>query len=249
MNRTAKFSALACALAILATSVASAQKVKSQKEADAINAVVQAPDAAARIKAIESALAQFADTEFKPALQTMMVGAAADMNDSPKVIIYGENVLKTDPTNYQVELWVASATVSGTKEFDLDKEDKLKRADKLATDALAHLVTAAKPNPQITDEQWAAANKQLQAQAHETFGLTATLRKKHDVAIKEYETAMGLAPEASTMVRLAAAYNSAGKPADALRMATQVLASPNLHPAVKQVAEAERDRATKAGAK
>ena len=238
--------AVVSAAIVLTAGLASAQKPKSNKEVEAINAAIQATDPALRIKAVDAALQQFADTEFKPMLLTMQVGAAADMNAPDKVIIYGENALKTDPKNYQVQFWMAMATVQGTGQFDLDKEEKLGRAEKLANDGLKNLSTATKPNPQLTDAQWAEGTKTLEAQGHEALGLIANLRKKYDVAIKEYETSVALAPEATTQVRLAGAYNNGGRPGDALKLADQVLAMPNLHPAVKQVAQAEKDKAAKA---
>jgi tetratricopeptide (TPR) repeat protein len=234
------------AMLMMATGLAPAQKPKSQKEVDAINAAISATDPATRIKAVDDALQKFADTEFKPMLLTMQVGAAADMNDPAKVIVYGENALRSDPKNYQVQFWMAMATVQGTKEFDLDKEDKLSRAEKLANDGLMNLSTATKPNPQLTEEQWQGAKKTLEAQGHEALGLIANLRKKYDVAIKEYETSIALTPEVTTMTRLAGAYNSGGRPADAIKTADQILAQPNLNPAVKQVATAEKEKATKA---
>jgi tetratricopeptide (TPR) repeat protein len=242
MKRTALFIAGIVAAAGLAT----AQKPKSQKEVEAINAAISATDPKARIKAAETALQQFADTEFKPMLQTMMVNAAADANDSANVILYGENALRTDPKNFQVQFLMSLATVQGTGQFDLDKEEKLGRAEKLANDGLKNLAVAVKPQPQITEEQWAAGKKQYEAQGHEALGQVANARKKFDVAIKEYETAMAMSPDATTMTRLVGAYTNGGRPADAVKLADQVLAQPNLHPAVKQVATAEKDRATKA---
>jgi len=243
-----KKTALIWAAIILAAGLASAQKPKSQKEVEAINAAIQAQDPAAKIKAVDEALQKFADTEFKSMLLTMQVGAAADLNDPTKVIVYGENALKVDPKNYQVQFWMAQATVQGVGQFDLDKEERLTRAEKLANDGIKNLATAAKPNPQLTEAQWADGKKQLEAQGHEALGLVANLRKKYDVAIKEYETAVALAPEVTTQVRLAGAYNNGGRPADALKLADQVLAQPNLHPAVKQVATAEKEKAAKATA-
>ena len=240
--------ALALALAVFA-GLASAQKVKSQKELDAIKAVQAATDPAGQMKAIENVLENFADTEFKPALLTMQVNAAVAMGDPAKVIVYGENALKTNPKDYQTQMSMAQAIVQSTKEFDLDKADKLKRAEKLAADGVANINAATKPNPAITDEQWMGFKKSFDAQGHELTGMIATLNKKWDDAVKEYEAALALDPQVTTQVRLAGAYNSAGKPAEAAKMADQVLATPNLNATVKQIAQGEKDKATKAMAK
>jgi hypothetical protein len=41
------------------------------------------------------------------------------------------------------------------------------------------------------------------------------------------------------------AYNNAGKYAEAVKTADEVLATPNLNPTIKQVVQAEKDKAAK----
>ena len=77
-----------------------------------------------------------------------------------------------------------------TKEFDLDKDEKLKRATKLANDAIAAIGTAAKPNPKLTDDQWTGIKKDLTAEAHETLGMIASIDKNWHVSIAEFKTAI-----------------------------------------------------------
>ena len=73
-------------------------------------------------------------------------------------------------------------------------------------------------------------------------------RKNYDVAAKEFGTAVSTAanPDPATMVRLAQAQNLAGKPDDALATIDKLNAIPDLHPQIKQVAQAERVRAIQA---
>jgi pentatricopeptide repeat protein len=77
----------------------------------------------------------------------------------------------------------------------------------------------------------------LVAQAHEILGTAAVVRKKYDVAINEYKTAMegDPTPDATTMVRLAAAYNQAGKPEEALGVIEKMMAMDNVNPQVRPV--------------
>ena len=52
--------------------------------------------------------------------------------DSDNVIIYAERVLKEgDPKNYEAMLMLSESYAQRTREFDLDKEEKLGKADKL----------------------------------------------------------------------------------------------------------------------
>jgi tetratricopeptide (TPR) repeat protein len=120
--------------------------------------------------------------------------------------------------------------------------------EKYAKQALATIAAAEKPNPQITDDQWNSAKKDMTSMAHESLGLAAQLRKKYDVAITELKTAVDGAanPDAATMVRLAQTYNMAQQYDNAIPLVEKVMAMPDVHPQIKQVAQAERARAFQA---
>jgi hypothetical protein len=102
----------------------------------------------------------------------------AQKGDGPNAIVYGDRAIEADPKNFQALLLVSSQLARMTKEFDLDKDEKLKRASKLANDAVAAISTAEKPNPQLTDDQWAGIKKDLTSEAHETLGMIATVDKE-----------------------------------------------------------------------
>ncbi len=238
--------AIVCAAAVFAQ--AKQPKPKSQKELDGLMAVQNATDADARLAAIEDVLTKFADTEFKPGLLLMAAATCQQKGDQEKMIVYAERALDADPNSYQAMLMLGNAYASRTREFDLDKEDKLNKAEGYAHKAIEALKTAEKPRPDLTDEQWTDAKKQLVSQAHEVLGTVAMVRKKFDVAVTEYKTAMegDSSPDPATMVRLASAYTANGKPDDALALLEKVMATPNLHPQIRSVAQAERVRATMA---
>jgi tetratricopeptide (TPR) repeat protein len=224
---------------------------KSQKEVDAIMAMFNAPDPASRIKAADDLLINFADTEFKAVALQVATVSAQEMNDYEKVIIYGERTLQADPKNYTAMLVMSSTIAQRTREHDLDKEEKLGRAEKLADDAVGTLDSAPKPRPDITDEQWEGAKKDLYAQAYESKGLVAAARKKHDDAIemfkKSIETAANQDP--ATKIRLAAAYNEAGKYDEAIAIVDQLTADPQLDPTIRKFAGQEKMKAVQGKAK
>jgi uncharacterized protein HemY len=145
---------------------------------------------------------------------------------------------------------LASGIAQKTREHDLDKEEKLKRAEGLANQALQVIDKAEKPRPDISEEQWAAVKKDSVAQAHEALGIAAVVRKKYDVAVNEFKASIDSAaqPDPGTMVRLVSAYNASGKSDEAIAMADKVLATPNLHPQIKAIAESEKANAAKAKA-
>lgn len=243
-NVTKVILAVVCAAAAFAQ--AQQPKPKSQKEVDALMAVQNATDPKARIAAIDNVLTKFADTEFKPGLLMMEAAMYQQLNDYDNMIVYGERALEADPKSYQAMLILGNAYAVRTKEFDLDKEDKLGKAEGYANKALEALKTAEKPRPDLSDEQWQQGKKQLISQAHEILGTAAMSRKKYDVAVTEYKAAADAASPAdpATLVRLAAAYDSAGKPDEALPLIEKVMNTPDVHPQIKSVAQAERVRAT-----
>jgi len=236
----------------LSASVALAQpKVKSKKEAEAVQAVFNAATPDARIAAVESLLQNFADTEFKAIALQVAAASAQEKNDFEKMVIYGERTLEADPKNFSAMLMLGSGYAQRTREHDLDKEEKLKTAEKYSNGALEALKTAVKPRPDITDEQWEGAKKDFAAQAHEALGMVAITRKKYPEAIEHFKTAMATAatPDVTTKVRLAAAYNSDAKWDDALKLLDEVLADANLNPAVRQFAGQEKLKAAMGKAK
>lgn len=233
-------------MALLA-SFAVAQKPKSKAELEAVNAFIAATSPDDKIAKVEALLSKYKDTEFKSVALAQAADASQAKGDNIAALTYGNRALDADPKNFQALLLVSTVLVQTTREFDLDKDEKLKRSSKLANDALATVKTAAKPNPQLPDAQWADIKKDLGAQAHEILGMVAMVDKKPDAAIAEFQTSLdtGTTQEPATMIRLASAYNSASKFNEAATMADKVIATAGVSEAVKKFAQAEKQRAEK----
>src|SRR5689334_4054255 len=133
---------------------------KSKGEQDALMAVMQAqsnPDAL--IKAGDEFLTKYTDSDFKEAVLLAMISAYQQKGDTDKAQIYAERVLEANPHSYQAELAVGEILASKTRENDLDKEEKLTKADKMLNGAIADVNAAQKPNPQLSDAQWEEGKK------------------------------------------------------------------------------------------
>jgi uncharacterized protein HemY len=76
--------------------------------------------------------------------------------------------------------------------------------------------------------------------------MVALVRKKYDDAATEFQAAAASDPQPAYMVRLASSYHSAGKEQQAIEVCDKVLADPNLHPQIKQVATQIKNAATAA---
>jgi tetratricopeptide (TPR) repeat protein len=231
---------------------AKAPAPKSKDELAALQALINArssPDAT--IKAAEDLLTKFADTDFKDMALFSEAGAYEQKRDYDKAQIFAERTLEANPKNFQATLMLSEMLAQRTRENDLDKEEKLTRSEKYANDTIQLVKDAPKPNPQVSDQQWDDAKKDITSEAHNALGLAALVRKKYDVAIAEFKTAAdGSAhPEPAFLVREASALQSAGKHDEAIAICDKVMADQQVNPQIRQVAQAIRATAIQAGGK
>jgi tetratricopeptide (TPR) repeat protein len=228
---------------------AQTQKPKSKAEAEMVMAVQNEKDPTAKIAKVDALVAKYADTDYKSWAYTQAADAASNMRDGgPKVIIYGELAIEADPKAYHPMLMVAAEIARTTRENDLDKDEKLAKAEKYAKQALELAPNAPKPNPQVPDAQWDEIKKEFVGDAHRDLGMIASVRKKYDVAVAEFKQAVEIPqePDPATFIRLAAAYNDNKQPDEALSVLAKVT-SPQLKPFADK--EASRAQALKAAKK
>jgi tetratricopeptide (TPR) repeat protein len=228
--------------------VAPQPKPKSQEEFTALQAIFSAPDADGRIKAAENLITKFGDTEYKSVAMTVIASSYEQKGDSDNAIVWSEKTLEVDPHSFQAKLTIATELARKTREHDLDRDEKLGRADSLLKSAQEDIQAALRPRADVTDEQWGGFKKMLMAQSYEVAGMIALARKNFDLAAENFKKALTGNPQTDpgTQVRLANVYNLQGKSAEAIAVLDQVLAAPALHPQIKAAAEAEKAKATNA---
>ena len=213
-------------------------KPKNQKEAEVLMAMFQTQDPDARIAAANNLITKFAETEFKATALYVAAFSYQQKGDVENSIVYAEKCLEADPKYFGSMLIIATGLAQRTKEFDLDREEKLGRSDKMAKGAMELIPTATKPNPGIPDDQWELAKKDFMAQAHEAMGMAALVRKKYDVCASElgFALANSQQPDPSTMVRMASCNMKIQKWDEANAVLDKALADPTSVPAVKKAA-------------
>jgi hypothetical protein len=225
---------------LAAAALVMAQKVKSKGEGEALQAIQAEQDPTAKMAKVDAFILKFADTEFKEWAYSRAAEAAEAKNDSAKLIIYSDLAMEANPKAYSPMLMEAAELARTTRENDLDKEDKLSKAEKLAHQAMEIIPTAPKPNPQIPDEQWEGIKKDYLGDAHRDLGMVASVRKKYSVAINEFKEASTVAahPDPAVFVRLAGAYTDNKQPDEALAVLAKVS-----NPALKPFVDRETKRA------
>ena len=245
MLRTFTIPMLALCGALLASAAEQKQAApKSKGELEVLQQLLGAQDPDSRIKAAETLLSKYADTDYKGLALYIEAMSYQQKNDYDKMVVYGEQAIQADPKQYAAMLMLAQGIAQRTREFDLDREEKLSRAEKYAKDAMELIKDAPKPNPQITDDQWAQAKKEYLAQAHEALGYAAKARKNNDAAISELKQSLDLSPTPVAMVQLAVIYDVVKRPDDALPLLEKVMAMTDAPASVRQYAQAEKVRAT-----
>ncbi len=227
-----------------------APKSKSEMEAlQALQAAQGNPDAT--IAACENLITKFADTDFKAIALFMEADAYEKKNDSEHMVIFAERTLEANPQNFQATLMLAKYYATHTRENDLDREEKLGKAEKYANSVIDMMKTTPKPNPQIPDDQWVDVKKDISAEAYNAIGLGNLTRKKYDAAAANFKLAVDTnsRPEPAYIVRYASALQGAGKNDEAIVLCDKILADATTHPQIKQVAQVVRAAAVKAGGK
>ena len=200
---------------------------KSQKEAEALMAIQDATDPDVRIEAIHSLLTGFKNTEFKEYANFMMMLSYQQKNDFEMMLLYGESTLAINPTNLDTLLSLGYAIPARTGEFDLDKEEKLAKAEDFAKRALLAIPTLENTNEDITPEAWLVAKKNYMSQAHDSLGLIAMQRKDYAAAEGSFRQSLQVAGEqgATTFYHLARTLRELDKNDEAMEMIDKAIAA------------------------
>ena len=223
---------------------------KSKAEAQALNAMIQSASPDAQIAAAEDFVVKYPQSDYKGLAYLGEAQSYQQKGDYDHLVVAGEQALESDPddvTKVEPELLLSQAMGSRIGEFDLDREEKLAKVEKYANSALDTVKTLSKPNPNLTDVQWEDAKGEMNGQAYAALGVDQIVRKDYEKAVAEFKLAVEATKgaEPSYNVRLANAYDKAGKYDEAVAACDKALATPNLHPMVKRAAEAEKASALK----
>ena len=252
MKKTLFAMALALSLALAAGGWAQQQPKqpapKSKQEVEAIMAIQNAMDPDARIKATEALLTKFADTEFKEWALQMETISHQQKNDFENMVIAGERTLEANPDNVVVLVTLAQSIPQRTREHDLDKEEKLGKAEKYAKKAQTLIPNLTKFNPQISDEEWTGYKKGAMSQVHEALGQIAFVRKNYVAAEQSFKAAVDVSPQPdpTTLYRLATVYAAQNKFDESLAILDKCIAAGGVKVGDKDLAVEQKATVMKA---
>ena len=220
---TTVFSLALPALAQAQAEAPSGPMVKSQEEGNAVTMCQQAPEADLRIESCNKLLTDFQDTEFKELAYYLLMLSHQQKNDFENMQLYAERTLEQNPENIGTLISLSYAIPIRTREHDLDKQEKLARAEDYAKRGLALIPAMGKLNPQITDEDWLIMKKDFMAQLHESMGIIASKRQDYPKAEESYRKMLQVADkQTGTMFfRLAEALKQQENYEEAMNMLDQ----------------------------
>ncbi len=223
---TTVFSLALPALAQAQAEAPSGPMVKSQEEGNAVTMCQQAPEADLRIESCNKLLTDFQDTEFKELAYYLLMLSHQQKNDFENMQLYAERTLEQNPENIGTLISLSYAIPIRTREHDLDKQEKLARAEDYAKRGLALIPAMGKLNPQITDEDWLIMKKDFMAQLHESMGIIASKRQDYPKAEESYRKMLQVADkQTGTMFfRLAEALKQQENYEEAMNMLDQSIA-------------------------
>jgi tetratricopeptide (TPR) repeat protein len=221
---------------------------KSKAEQKAIQDLLQAQTADDKIKAADALVTAFPMTDYKPFALEIEAEAYQAKGDNTKAIVYAEQALTADPKWFDADNLLANVIAATTRDTDLDKDEKLAKAEKYAHDSLDTLATIAKPPlwGNLTDDQWTKLKAGSEASAYQALGMIALVRKKNDEAIANFQKGLAASPDPLLMIRLGRVYMAEKKNDEAITWYDKVINDADAPAQYKDIAKNDKTRAVAA---
>jgi len=220
-------------------------QAKTQPEFDAYKTAAASPDAASLEKAADDFAAKYPDSELRILLYKAAMQAYQKTGNSEKIIAMGRKALAIDGDDPESLVTVASELAEKTRDTDLDKDQRLDEAMKLAQKALQTIDTDVAAPANTTQAQIDAYKGQIRSFAYSIVG---TLEFKKDqfaqaeADLRKSIDAFPSQPDPVVVLRLAIALDRQEKYADALKEANRAVDLTQDGTPAGQLARQERDR-------
>ena len=220
-------------------------QAKTQPEFEAYKAAVANTDAAAVEKAADDFAAKFPDSELRVMLYKAAMQSYQRTGNSDKIVAMGRKALAVDPDDPEALVTVASELAEKTRDTDLDKDQRLDEAMKMAQKALQTVDTDVPIPPNTPQAQVDAYKGQLRSFAYSIIG---TLEFKKDqfaqaeTDLRKSIEAYPAQPDPVVVLRLAIALDRQEKYADALKEANHAVELTQEGTPAGGLARQERDR-------
>jgi tetratricopeptide (TPR) repeat protein len=222
---------------------------KTQPEFEAYKAAIAQADPAALEKAADDFATKYPDSELRTVLYTAAEQRYQQANNADKMMEMSRKVLAIDADDPTALVGVAQALAEGTRDSDLDKDQKFAEAKKDAERSLVTVDTDV-PTSGYPPEQLNAFKGFLRSEAFFVLG-TISFKSSNwtdaEANLKKSIDALPQSPDTVAVFRLAVALDMQNKVPEALKYVNQAVDLTKDHPdaGVGKAARDEKDRLTK----
>jgi tetratricopeptide (TPR) repeat protein len=208
-------------------------QAKSREEFDAYLLVLSKSAPKEVISAAEDFEERWPHSELLGQVFELRLSAYRSLGDSVQAILAGEKALRVVPDNLAILSNLAYIIANSTTD-----PQRLAQAEGYARKELRLSKTILIPK-KISPEEWYEIRSRLDSTAHAALGLVAYKRGDIPGAIREFETAVKLAPapDPAQCYRLGMLYRTSGNQSKAIEMLQRTAASND--PTLRQLAERE----------
>ncbi len=223
--------AMFCCAFLVRAQFAPLPQADSPEEFDAYLRVVEAATPSAVIAAGDAFRRAWPTSALRAHVYELEFEAYRALGDEKKAIDAGEESLRAAPDNLVVLANLAVVLANATSD-----SKRLARAKEYGLKVIALSKSFRAPRF-ISPEEWERTSARLNSQAHSALGLVANAEGRLADAIREFETAIALAPspDATQCYRLGVLYRTAGNTSGAIQKFRQ--AAGLNEPAIRRLAE------------
>ena len=219
-------------------------QAKTQAEFDAYKAAVANTEAAAMEKAADEFAAKYPDSELRVLLYENAMRAYQQSNNADKMMDMGRKVLKLNPDMPEALEGVAQVLAERTRDTDLDKDQRLDEATKMAQHALESIDNVAVPAG-TTQDKVDAYKGFLRSNGYYVLGTVNYNREKFADAESNFRKSIEAYPQQPdplAVLRLALSLDKQNKYPEALKFANQAVDLTQDSTTLGHLARNERDR-------
>ena len=220
-------------------------QAKTQPEFEAYNAAIKATDATAMEKAADDFAAKFPDSELRVLLYRGTMRSYQSANNADKMQEVGHKVLALDPNDPEALIGVAEVMAERTRDTDIDKDQRLAEASKMARQSLETIDTDITVPAGTPQEKVDAYKNGLRSSAYSIIGTIQFNSEKYpdaEASFRKSIDAFPSQPDPVVVLRLALAIDKQGRYPDALIEANKAVQLTQENTNAGTVARRERDR-------
>jgi tetratricopeptide (TPR) repeat protein len=182
-------------------------QAKTQDEMKAYQEASSKTDPAQMEAAADAFAAKYPNSDLRGALYIRAMNAYGQANNSEKVIAMGRKAIAADPTNPVPLVQVGSALAEGTRDTDMDRDERLAEAAKDAQGAIDNINGLLAP-PDAPPDRVAAVKASIITMAYDTLGMVDLNKKDYAGAEQQLQKAVEASkaqPEGVVYLRLSVA--------------------------------------------